>query len=85
MPIPHDKFPLRVAPIGFRFLLLVMHYRFFWNPNAASQVYTVPDPDKFPVDIDSAFRISSSRSRKMFSSCFSFFDSTITYPRKKRC
>ncbi len=36
MPIPHDKCILSVAEIAFP--LLLMQYRFFWNPNAASQL-----------------------------------------------
>ncbi len=36
MPIPHDKCLLSVAKIAFP--LVLMQYRFFWNPNAASQV-----------------------------------------------
>ncbi len=49
MPIPHEKCPLRVAKIAFP--LLLMQCRFFWNPNAASQVCILPDPDIFAFDI----------------------------------
>ncbi len=36
MPIPHHKCPPRIASIALPSLL--MQYRFFWNPNSASQV-----------------------------------------------
>ncbi len=36
MRIPHDKCLLSVAKIAFP--LLLMQYRFFWNPKTASQV-----------------------------------------------
>ncbi len=49
MRLLHDKkYTLRVAQS--RLLLLVMQYRLFWNPNAASQVRILPDPDIFAFD-----------------------------------
>ncbi len=48
MPIPHDKCTLRVAKMTF--LLLLMQHKFFRHLNAASQVYTLPDPDIFAFD-----------------------------------